>query len=277
MIVFPNCKINLGLNVVRKRNDGYHDLETVFYPVPLTDKLEAVVGEGADCTCSLSLSGNAIEGNLDDNLIVKAYKLLASDYCLPHVDFDLEKHIPSQAGLGGGSSDATYTLRVLNKLCNLNLDAPTLQRYAARLGADCAFFVTAEPSFATGIGDVLTPISDQCAHLKGLYLLIVKPPVAISTAQAFSFVKPQPPIIICKDIVAQPFNYEWRKHLNNDFELSIFNVYPEIRSIKQQLYDIGAMYAQMSGSGSAFFGIFQTRPTLLPEVFKEMFTYVCQL
>lgn len=277
MIVFPNCKINLGLNVVRKRNDGYHDLETVFYPVPLTDKLEAVVGEGADCTCSLSLSGNAIEGNLDDNLIVKAYKLLASDYCLPHIDFDLEKHIPSQAGLGGGSSDATYTLRVLNKLCNLNLDAPTLQRYAARLGADCAFFVTAEPSFATGIGDVLTPMSDQCAHLKGLYLLIVKPPVAISTAQAFSFVKPQPPIIICKDIVAQPINDEWRKHLNNDFELSIFNVYPEIRSIKQQLYDIGAMYAQMSGSGSAFFGIFKTRPTLLPEAFKEMFTYICQL
>lgn len=277
MIVFPNCKINLGLNVVRKRNDGYHDLETVFYPVPLTDKLKAVVGEGADCTCSLSLSGNAIEGNLDDNLIVKAYKLLASDYCLPHVDFDLEKHIPSQAGLGGGSSDATYTLRVLNKLCNLNLDAPTLQRYAARLGADCAFFVTAEPSFATGIGDVLTPISDQCAHLKGLYLLIVKPPVAISTAQAFSFVKPQPPIIICKDIVAQPINDEWRKHLNNDFELSIFNVYPEIRSIKQQLYDMGAMYAQMSGSGSAFFGIFQTHPTLLPEAFKEMFTYICQL
>lgn len=277
MIVFPNCKINLGLNVVHKRNDGYHDLETVFYPVPLTDKLEAVVGEGADCTCSLSISGNAIEGNLDDNLIVKAYKLLASDYCLPHIDFDLEKHIPSQAGLGGGSSDATYTLRVLNKLCNLNLDAPTLQRYAARLGADCAFFVTAEPSFATGIGDVLTPMSDQCAHLKGLYLLIVKPPVAISTAQAFSFVKPQPPIIICKDIVAQPINDEWRKHLNNDFELSIFNVYPEIRSIKQQLYDIGAMYAQMSGSGSAFFGIFKTRPTLLPEAFKEMFTYICQL
>ncbi|WP_315319681.1 4-(cytidine 5'-diphospho)-2-C-methyl-D-erythritol kinase [Prevotella aurantiaca] len=277
MIVFPNCKINLGLNVVRKRNDGYHDLETVFYPVPLTDKLEAVVGEGADCTCSLSLSGNAIEGNLDDNLIVKAYKLLASDYCLPHIDFDLEKHIPSQAGLGGGSSDATYTLRVLNKLCNLNLDAPTLQRYAARLGADCAFFVSAEPSFATGIGDVLTPMSDQCAHLKGLYLLIVKPPVAISTAQAFSFIKPQPPIIICKDIVAQPINDEWRKHLNNDFELSIFNVYPEIRSIKQQLYDIGAMYAQMSGSGSAFFGIFKTRPTLLPQAFKEMFTYICQL
>lgn len=277
MIVFPNCKINLGLNVVRKRNDGYHDLETVFYPVPLTDKLEAVVGEGADCTCSLSLSGNAIEGNLDDNLIVKAYKLLASDYCLPHVDFDLEKHIPSQAGLGGGSSDATYTLRVLNKLCNLNLDVPTLQHYAARLGADCAFFVTAEPSFATGIGDVLTPMSDQCAHLKGLYLLIVKPPVAISTVQAFSFVKPQPPIIICKDIVAQPINDEWRKHLNNDFELSIFNVYPEIRSIKQQLYDMGAMYAQMSGSGSAFFGIFQTHPTLLPEAFKEMFTYICQL
>ena len=263
--------------MVRKRNDGYHDLETVFYPVPLTDKLEAVVGEGADCTCSLSLSGNAIEGNLDDNLIVKAYKLLASDYCLPHVEFDLEKHIPSQAGLGGGSSDATYTLRVLNKLCNLNLDAPTLQRYAARLGADCAFFVTAEPSFATGIGDVLTPMSDQCAHLKGLYLLIVKPPVAISTVQAFSFVKPQPPIIICKDIVAQPINDEWRKHLNNDFELSIFNVYPEIRSIKQQLYDMGAMYAQMSGSGSAFFGIFQTHPTLLPEAFKEMFTYICQL
>ena len=139
MIVYPNCKINLGLNVVRKRTDGYHDLETVFYPVPLTDKLEATIGNGADGTCSLSLSGNPIEGNAADNLIVKAYNLLAADHRLPHVDFDLKKNIPSQAGLGGGSSDATYTLRLLNELCQLHLDSPTLQRYAARLGADCAF------------------------------------------------------------------------------------------------------------------------------------------
>ena len=276
MIVYPNCKINLGLNVVRKRTDGYHDLETVFYPVPLTDKLEAVVGNGADGTCSLSLSGNPIEGNAADNLIVKAYNLLAADHRLPHVDFDLEKHIPSQAGLGGGSSDATYTLRLLNELCQLHLDSPTLQRYAARLGADCAFFVTAEPSFATGIGDILTPMSDECAHLKGLYLLIVKPSVAISTAQAFSFVKPQPPIIRCKEVVAQPID-EWRDRLGNDFEVSIFNIHPEIRSVKQQLYTMGATYAQMSGSGSAFFGIFNEAPTRLPEAFDGMFTYLCQL
>ncbi len=276
MIVYPNCKINLGLNVVRKRTDGYHDLETVFYPVPLTDKLEAIVGNGADGTCSLSLSGNPIEGNAADNLIVKAYNLLAADHRLPHVDFDLEKHIPSQAGLGGGSSDATYTLRLLNELCQLHLDSPTLQRYAARLGADCAFFVTAEPSFATGIGDILTPMADECAHLKGLYLLIVKPSVAISTAQAFSFVKPQPPIIRCKEVVAQPID-EWRDRLGNDFEVSIFNIHPEIRSIKQQLYSMGATYAQMSGSGSAFFGIFNEAPTRLPAAFDGMFTYLCQL
>lgn len=276
MIVYPNCKINLGLNVVRKRTDGYHDLETVFYPVPLTDKLEATVGNGADGTCSLSLSGNPIEGNAADNLIVKAYHLLAADHRLPHVDFDLEKHIPSQAGLGGGSSDATYTLRLLNELCQLHLDSPTLQRYAARLGADCAFFVTAEPSFATGIGDILTPMADECAHLKGLYLLIVKPSVAISTAQAFSFVKPQSPIIRCKEVVAQPID-EWHDRLGNDFEVSIFNIHPEIRSIKQQLYSMGATYAQMSGSGSAFFGIFNEAPTRLPAAFDGMFTYLCQL
>ena len=276
MIVYPNCKINLSLNVVRKRTDGYHDLETVFYPVPLTDKLEAVVGNGADGTCSLSLSGNPIEGNAADNLIVKAYNLLAADHRLPHIDFDLEKHIPSQAGLGGGSSDATYTLRLLNELCQLHLDSPTLQRYAARLGADCAFFVTAEPSFATGIGDILTPMADECAHLKGLYLLIVKPSVAISTAQAFSFIKPQPPIIRCKEVVAQPID-EWRDRLGNDFEVSIFNIHPEIRSVKQQLYTMGATYAQMSGSGSAFFGIFNEAPTRLPAAFDGMFTYLCQL
>ena len=276
MIVYPNCKINLGLNVVCKRTDGYHDLETVFYPVPLTDKLEATVGNGADGTCSLSLSGNPIEGNAADNLIVKAYNLLAADHRLPHVDFDLEKHIPSQAGLGGGSSDATYTLRLLNELCQLHLDSPTLQRYAARLGADCAFFVTAEPSFATGIGDILTPMADECAHLKGLYLLIVKPSVAISTAQAFSFVKPQPPIIRCKEVVAQPID-EWCDRLGNDFEVSIFNIHPEIRSVKQQLYTMGATYAQMSGSGSAFFGIFNEAPTRLPAAFDGMFTYLCQL
>jgi len=276
MIVYPNCKINLGLNVVRKRTDGYHDLETVFYPVPLTDKLEATIGNGADGTCSLSPSGNPIEGNAADNLIVKAYNLLAADHRLPHVDFDLEKHIPSQAGLGGGSSDATYTLRLLNELCQLHLDSPTLQRYAARLGADCAFFVTAEPSFATGIGDILTPMADECAHLKGLYLLIVKPSVAISTAQAFSFIKPQSPIIRCKEVVAQPID-EWRDHLGNDFEVSIFNIHPEIRSIKQQLYTMGATYAQMSGSGSAFFGIFSEVPTRLLAAFDGMFTYLCQL
>ena len=276
MIVYPNCKINLGLNVVRKRTDGYHDLETVFYPVPLTDKLEAVVGNGADGTCSLSLSSNPIEGNAADNLIVKAYNLLAADHRLPHIDFDLKKHIPSQAGLGGGSSDATYTLRLLNELCQLHLDSPTLQRYAARLGADCAFFVTAEPSFATGIGDILTPMADECAHLKDLYLLIVKPSVAISTAQAFSFIKPQPPIIRCKEVVAQPID-EWRDRLGNDFEVSIFNIHPEIRSIKQQLYSMGATYAQMSGSGSAFFGIFNEAPTRLSAAFDGMFTYLCQL
>lgn len=277
LIVYPNCKINLGLNVVRKRSDGYHDLETVFYPVPLCDKLEAVVGEGAEGTCSLAISGNKIEGELSDNLIVKAYRMLSADHILPHINFNLEKHIPSQAGLGGGSSDATYTLRLLNKLCQLNLNSATLHQYAVRLGADCAFFVTATPAFATGIGDILEPMNAECAHLHGMYLLIVKPTVAISTTQAFAFVKPQPTLIKCKDIVAQPVNSEWRNHLTNNFEVSAFKLHPEMHTIKEQLYKMGALYAQMSGSGSAFFGIFNTPPTLTANHFNGMFTYLCQL
>ena len=277
MIVYPNCKINLGLKVVRKRPDGYHDLETVFYPIPLCDKLEAVVGSGTDGTCSLAISGNPVDGELSDNLIVKAYRMLSADHRLPHIEFNLEKHIPSQAGLGGGSSDATYTLRLLNGLCKLHLDSATLHRYAARLGADCAFFVASIPSFATGIGDVLEPMHTECTHLHGLHLLIVKPSIAISTAQAFAFVKPQPAVIKCRDIVAQPVGSEWRKNLTNDFEVSAFKLYPELHAIKEKLYSMGARYAQMSGSGSAFFGIFESSPTLTPETFGGMFTYLCKL
>lgn len=276
MITYPCCKINLGLNVVAKRKDGYHDLETVFYPIELTDRLEANITDGTPNACSLSMSGNKIEGNAADNLIVKAYKLLANDFDLPHISFDLEKNIPSQAGLGGGSADATYALRMVNQLCNLSLTTEKLQHYAAKLGADCAFFATSEPAYATGIGEILQPITNDLAHLKGLYLFIVKPPVAISTAQAFSFITPKAPTENCLDIVKRPVT-EWRNHLSNDFEHSIFSVYPEIRSVKQSLYDMGAFYAQMSGSGSAFFALLPSAPTQFPSAFKEWFTFGCTL
>lgn len=272
MITYPCCKINLGLNVVAKRKDGYHDLETVFYPVNLTDCLEVNITEGGQNTCLLTISGNKIDGNADDNLIVKAYKLLNYDFDLPHINFNLEKHIPSQAGLGGGSADATFTLRGINKLCNLSLTTNQLQQYAARLGADCAFFATAEPAYATGIGEILQPLGNDLAHLKGLHLFIVKPPVAISTAQAFSFITPKTPTENCLDIVKQPVT-EWHNHLANDFEHAMFSLYPEIKNVKQALYDMGAYYAQMSGSGSAFFAILPEKPTLLPEIFKNWVTF----
>ena len=276
MKVYPCCKINLGLNVTRKREDGYHDLETVFYPIPLCDRLEANIVKGKPNTCTLRIDGNPIEGDVDKNLVVKAYRILANEFQLPHIEFCLTKQIPSQAGLGGGSADAAYTLNCINALCNLNLTTAQMERYAAKLGADCAFLITAQSAFATGIGDQLQSMEAEQLPLKGKYIAIVKPNVAISTAQAFSFIRPQQPTMCCKDIVLQPIT-SWKDRLDNDFEVSMFEIYPEIREVKERLYASGAVFAQMSGSGSAFFGIFENEPKGIENTFNGMFTYVCQL
>lgn len=279
MITFPCAKINLGLNIVSKRPDGYHNLETVFYPIPLTDALEIKYMDEkfpSESPCDLKIIGNDVDCNEEDNLVIKAYQLLAADFQLPRVHAHLVKRIPTQAGLGGGSSDAAYMIRLLDERFRLNIGIPEMERYAAKLGADCAFFITADPSYAEGIGDVLMPADVPGAGLGGYYLAVVKPSVAVSTRDAYAAIVPKTPTKCCRDIVRQPIE-TWKDELVNDFEAPIFAMHPELAAIKQSLYDAGAVYAAMSGSGSALFGIFREQPTGLEKEFEGMFCQVMKL
>lgn len=279
MITFPCAKINLGLNIVSKRPDGYHNLETVFYPIPLTDALEIKYMDEkfpSESPCDLKITGNDIDCNEEDNLVIKAYQLLAADFQLPRVHAHLVKRIPTQAGLGGGSSDAAYMIRLLDERFRLNIGIPEMERYAAKLGADCAFFITADPSYAEGIGDVLMPVDVPGAGLGGYYLAVVKPSVAVSTRDAYAAIVPKTPAKCCRDIVRQPIE-TWKDELVNDFEAPIFAMHLELAAIKQSLYDAGAVYAAMSGSGSALFGIFREQPTGLEKEFEGMFCQVMKL
>lgn len=279
MITFPCAKINLGLNIVSKRPDGYHNLETVFYPIPLTDALEIKYMDEkfpSASPCDLKITGKDVDCNEEDNLVIKAYQLLAADFQLPRVHAHLVKRIPTQAGLGGGSSDAAYMIRLLDERFRLNIGIPEMERYAAKLGADCAFFITADPSYAEGIGDVLMPVDVPGAGLGGYYLAVVKPSVAVSTRDAYAAIVPKTPAKCCRDIVRQPIE-TWKDELVNDFEAPIFAMHPELAAIKQSLYDAGAVYAAMSGSGSALFGIFREQPTGLEKEFEGMFCQVMKL
>lgn len=279
MITFPCAKINLGLNIVSKRPDGYHNLETVFYPIPLTDALEIKYMDEkfpSESPCDLKITGNDVDCNEEDNLVIKAYQLLAADFQLPRVHAHLVKRIPTQAGLGGGSSDAAYMIRLLDERFRLNIGIPEMERYAAKLGADCAFFITADPSYAEGIGDVLMPVDVPGAGLGGYYLAVVKPSIAVSTRDAYAAIVPKTPAKCCRDIVRQPIE-TWKDELVNDFEAPIFAMHPELAAIKQSLYDAGAVYAAMSGSGSALFGIFREQPTGLEKEFEGMFCQVMKL
>lgn len=254
MVCFPPCKINLGLNVLRKRSDGYHDIETCFYPVAWTDILEVIPSKAFAFTSS----GDAIPGDASDNLCVRAYRLLEKDYSLPPVQIHLHKLLPTGAGLGGGSSDAAWTLRALDEMFNLKLTKEELKHKAAALGSDCAFFIDDQPMLGSGRGEVLTPID---VSLKGMYLAIVKPEVHISTAQAYAGVVPHVPPDSLVDVLRGGFD-SWRTHLKNDFEISVFHKFPVVGEVKHALYRAGAVYACMSGSGSAVFGIFTDKPEL---------------
>lgn len=279
MIVFPCAKINLGLNIVSKREDGYHNLETVFYPIPLYDALEIKYMDEkfpSDTACDLKVTGNVVDCDEQKNLVVKAYHILTADYQLPRIHTHLYKHIPSQAGLGGGSSDAAFMIRLLDERFRLNIGNPEMERYAARLGADCAFFIEAEPAYAEGIGDVLMPADGPDGNLQGYYLCVVKPDVAVSTKEAYSAITPKKPAKSCRDIVRQPIE-TWKEELVNDFEEPIFKMHPELEAIKQKLYDQGAVYASMSGSGSALYGIFKEEPKGIEEQFDSMFCEVMKL
>lgn len=279
MIVFPCAKINLGLNVVAKREDGYHDIETVFYPIPLCDALEIKMMDErfpSQDPCDLKITGHALDCDEQQNLVVKAYQLLAADYKLPRIHAHLFKNIPSQAGLGGGSSDGAFMIRLIDTRCRLNIGNQEMERYAARLGADCAFFITAEPSFATGVGDSLQPADGPEGNLRGFYIAVVKPDVAVSTAEAYRRIVPRRPEKCCRDIVRQPIE-TWKEELTNDFEGPVFEFHPELRDIKARLYELGAVYAQMSGSGSAMFGIFRNEPAEVEKTFCGCFTSVMRL
>lgn len=253
MITFPNAKINIGLQVTERRNDGYHNLDTVFYPIPIHDALEVIEADGAEYDCRLHISGIDIEGDPDTNLVVRAYRLLAADYALPSVDIYLHKHIPTGAGLGGGSADASYMLRLLNEMFGLGIEDQQLEAYATRLGADCPFFIKGAPVYATGIGNEFHPIT---LDLGGLYLVVVKPDVFVSTKEAYSMVQPEKPAVTLDKKIVRPIT-EWKESISNDFEKGIFTLHPELSDIKEKLYALGAKYAAMSGSGAALFGLFE--------------------
>ena len=276
-ISFPIAKINLGLNVVEKRPDGYHNLQTVFYPVPLKDALEVQVMDSAfpsDYDCDLKVTNIRIEGDEQRNLVVRAYQLLKKDFpTLPRIHTHLWKGIPTQAGMGGGSSDCAYMLLLLNQQFQLGLTDEQLIQYAAQLGADCAFFILSRPCYAEGIGEKLQPID---MSLSGYHIAVVRPDIPVSTKEAFSRIHPHYPAQNCRETVMQPVE-TWRDTLVNDFEESVFALHPEIGNIKQQLYNMGATYAAMTGSGSALFGLFKERPDNLREAFPNMFTFSSSL
>jgi 4-diphosphocytidyl-2-C-methyl-D-erythritol kinase len=265
MITFPNAKINLGLNIVEKRPDGYHNLETIFYPIPLQDALEITPWEGGERKYKLAQSGIQIEGDDEHNLVVKAYKLLDNLHNLPPIEINLLKHIPSGAGLGGGSADAAFMLCMLNQHFQLNIPNEQLEVYAAQLGADCAFFVENKPTFAEGIGNIFSPIE---LSLKGYKLLMVKPDIFVSTRDAFAQIKPKRPSISLKEVAKMPVE-AWKTYMVNDFEESVFPQFPAIADIKAKLYDMGAIYASMSGSGSSVFALFKGDATLPKVDFGE--------
>lgn len=263
MITFPNVKINLGLSITEKRPDGYHNLETVFYPVALEDALEIRTSSATapDRKFTLHQHGLEIAGKPEDNLVAKAYQLLDEEFNLPPIDIHLYKHIPSGAGLGGGSSDAAFMLKLLNEHFHLNLPDNQLEEYAATLGADCAFFIRNKPTFAEGIGNIFSPIE---LSLSGYGIMIVKPDIFVSTREAFSNIHPHRPEHPIKEVIQRPVS-EWKETLINDFEASVFPLHPAIEAIKQELYNQGAAYASMSGSGSSVFGLFAPEASL-PEV-----------
>ncbi len=263
MISFPNAKINIGLFITGKRPDGFHNLETVFFPVGWSDALEIAESD----VLQFSASGIPISGPTESNLAMKAYFLLQKDFGLPPLKIHLHKQIPFGAGLGGGSADAAFMLRMLNQTFNLNISQDKLIEYAAVLGSDCPFFILNKPAFATGRGEMMNEIN---LNVNGLYLLLVKPPVEVSTVRAFQNVVPQKPAISLSELINLPVR-DWKDNIVNQFESSVFPQYPAISSIKTQLYDLGALYASMSGSGSCIFGLFSEPLANIENLFPMSF------
>lgn len=284
MIRFVNAKLNIGLHITRRRPDGYHDLETVFYPVgkhngtplnpePFCDILEITPAP----VTSFSWSGRGIDCPEEDNLVCRAAKLFADEFEGLPMHVHLDKHLPDGAGLGGGSADASCVLTMLNELNGSPADTSRLERLALRLGADCPVFIHNQPAYAEGVGEKLQPVP---AMLDGYWCVIVKPSVHISTREAFAGIVPREGRIDLRQAIARPVS-EWRDTVVNDFEASLFPKYPVLDEIKQQLYRLGADYASMSGSGSAIYGIFAdaatARKVASDPVWHDVAVFVCRL
>lgn len=286
MITYPNAKINLGLNVTERRSDGYHNLETVFYPIPLCDVLrveaetDRIAPHAADvfpegcpvCTheaddYTLHTGGINIDCPPEKNLIIKVLRNIRQDFSIPRIHIYMYKRVPSGAGLGGGSSDAAFMMKLLNEQFMLGLTEDEMETRITPLGADCAFFVRNRPTLATGIGNIFTPVS---LSLTGWHLVLVKPDVFVSTKEAYAQIRPHRPDTSVAELVARPVE-TWRDTLVNDFEKGIFALHPEIAAVKQRLYDLGAVYAAMSGSGSSVFGLFQVPLPAVGELFPGSF------
>lgn len=267
MLCFPNAKINIGLNILERRPDNYHDIETFFYPVALCDILEIIIdGESHEPGVGLKLTGMKIEGEKENNLCYRAYHILSKDFRLQPVKIFLHKIIPPGSGIGGGSSDGANTLALLNKLFNLGLGTADLKTYAAQLGSDCPFFIENKPSVGTGKGENLL---NSKTSLAGCYLVIVKPNLSVSTADAYAGVNPFKPANQIRDLIKLPVS-QWKDVIANDFEKTVFTLHPEIKEIKDLIYSKGALYASMSGSGSAVYGIFENE-VQLKDFFPGMF------
>lgn len=270
MLGYPNAKINIGLNITEKRSDGFHNLETIMYPVPLTDVLEFVESD----TLKFDSTGLHIDGDPAHNLVLKAYHLLRGKFDLPPVHIHLHKNIPMGAGLGGGSSDGAFMLKMLNDHFNLNLLNDKLEEYAAALGSDCAFFINNEPVFAHGRGELFEGIDFRFSEV---FILLVKPGFGVPTKIAYSNVVPQKSRLSLKALIDFSL-YQWKTNIKNQFEKTIFPAYPEIAEIKEKLYRLGAFYSSMTGSGSAVYGLFHSNPERFISRFSnEYFTFSSKL
>jgi 4-diphosphocytidyl-2-C-methyl-D-erythritol kinase len=269
MILFPNAKINIGLNIIERRSDGYHHIESVFYPVALKDGLEVIENkeEGGPLIIFTS-SGIDIPGDINDNLCCRAYSMLCVDYTLPNIKIHLHKHIPIGAGLGGGSADAAFLIKLINEKYALKLSTVQMQNYASKLGSDCPFFINNAPVFAQGIGTDFTSVS---VNLQGYYLVLIYPYLHVNTAQAYKGCIPKKPLRSLQQDILLPIE-QWKEHIHNQFEDTVFIHHPKLNSIKEKMYGLGALYAAMSGSGSSVYGIFKT-PVNAKQNFDDYFVY----
>lgn len=270
MICFPNAKINLGLQIIEKLPNGYHAINSCFYPIPVCDALEFVEAKKT----TFSSSGIDIPGDATQNLVLQAYKLLKKDFQLPHLNIHLLKNIPIGAGLGGGSADGAYMLKALNEHFQLYLDDSFLETYAEQLGSDCPFFISNQPAIATGTGTELKAIA---LDLSGMWMVLVNPGIHISTQQAYAGVSPQPSSYVLDELIFSKDLKLWREMLVNDFEQSIFKIAPEVAQLKDELYEMGAGYSSMTGSGSSVFGLFKEEPKLEIDQWSKYFHRVVQL